>query len=81
MIIPMVCFSCGKQMAHLWEPYQKYIYDHAPEGRTTERRPVKILRDLTEETVQERAFKTLGIRRQCCKRTIYCAIDLADVIL
>lgn len=79
MIIPMVCFSCGKQMAHLWEPYQKIIYDSV---KTTpiNQRPITILRDLEQETVQERAFKTLHIRRECCKRTLFCAVDLSDVI-
>ncbi|MFH1916817.1 MAG: DNA-directed RNA polymerase subunit N [Nanoarchaeota archaeon] len=23
MIVPIRCFSCGKPIAHLWEPYQE----------------------------------------------------------
>jgi DNA-directed RNA polymerase subunit N (RpoN/RPB10) len=80
MIIPMVCFSCGKQMSHLWEPYQKYIYDHSTAAKGAETRPVVVLRDLAVETVQERAFRVLGVRRECCKRTLFCAVDLSDVI-
>ena len=25
MIIPMVCFTCGKPISHLWEPYIKEV--------------------------------------------------------
>jgi len=25
MIIPIRCFTCGKPVAHLWEPFQKEV--------------------------------------------------------
>ena len=27
MIIPIRCFSCGKPIAHLWEPFNKIKFD------------------------------------------------------
>lgn len=29
MIIPMVCFTCGKPIAHLWITYQELLITHA----------------------------------------------------
>ena len=32
MIIPMVCFTCGKHISHLWEPYIKEVTEHYNKG-------------------------------------------------
>ena len=28
MIIPMVCFTCGKPIAHLWRPYLEWVQNY-----------------------------------------------------
>ena len=34
MIIPIRCFSCGKPVGHLWEPYQEKVKAGADKKKT-----------------------------------------------
>lgn len=37
MIIPIRCFSCGKVVADLWEPYVNLLTEKVPDGEALDR--------------------------------------------
>jgi DNA-directed RNA polymerase subunit N (RpoN/RPB10) len=68
MIIPMCCFSCGKQIAHLWEPYLALVKDYELDTLKTTKTP------------EFRAMAKLKIGRECCRRMFLCQHDMYDKI-
>ena len=84
MLIPVVCRSCGCQLAHLWRKYEELVlkYSGEPDGRK-----VKLLRPsenmLYEDTPQALALRELGLLREdriCCTRHFLTHVDLIDEI-
>ncbi|CAK7242592.1 MAG: DNA-directed RNA Polymerase II subunit L [Sporothrix thermara] len=68
MIIPIRCFSCGKDdvltatqvTGDLWERYLKLLDDNIPDGD---------------------AMDQLGCKRYCCRRMIMTHVDLIEKLL
>ena len=54
----MVCFSCGKQIAHLWIPYTDIVKKYELEAKT----------EVVAENAEFLALKELKIGRLCCRR-------------
>lgn len=74
MIIPMVCFTCGKPIAHLWDTYLSLVtkfQSELPEGTV-----VVGLRAAPEY----KALAELHISRECCRRMFLSQFDLYDKI-
>lgn len=70
MIIPMVCFSCGKPIAHLWFPYLELVKKFELEQKTN---PSESSR--TPEFLAL-ADPSVGLVRQCCRRMFLCQHDM-----
>ena len=66
MIIPIRCFTCGKPIANLWEPYQKKL-EELKDDDNKNNNIKKILDDL-------------GLKRYCCRRMIISHVDLIQII-
>src|SRR3990167_3337954 len=91
MIIPMVCFTCGKPISHLWDKYNyiiqyiTYLRESPSEsdGFTLNIRDIEI--NITNDHIRSEndpsktpeyiALKILKITRQCCRRMFLCHTD------
>jgi DNA-directed RNA polymerase subunit N (RpoN/RPB10) len=87
MIIPMMCFSCGKPIAPLWESYLAYVKEAETETKTeaagagaaaaaSAAPPAPVL----AKTPEFRAMARLGIGRECCRRMLLCQHDMYDKV-
>lgn len=71
MIIPMVCFSCGKPIAHLWFTssdllgYLDLVKKYIDEGT---------------ENPEFLALRDLGMGRECCRRMFLSQHDMYEKI-
>ena len=80
MIIPIQCFSCGKQIAHKWEKYQQKIQEEYNKNPNLNK--VNILtEDVVEfiknnKSIEEKTLDELGLKRYCCRRMFVSHIDL-----
>jgi DNA-directed RNA polymerase subunit N (RpoN/RPB10) len=61
MIIPMVCFTCGTPISHLWQKYTDYVKNYE---------------DMGETNPEFLALKDLNIGRHCCRRMFICQHDM-----
>lgn len=66
MIIPMVCFTCGKPIAHLWIPYTGIVKKYELQAKS---QPVA-------ENADFLALKELKIGRLCCRRMFLAQHDM-----
>lgn len=82
MIIPIQCFSCGKQIAHKWEKYQQKIQEEYNKNPNLNK--VHILtEDVVEfiknkKLIEEKTLDELGLKRYCCRRMLISHIDLCE---
>ena len=82
MIIPIQCFSCGKQIAHKWEKYQQKIQEEYNKNPNLNK--VNILtEDVVEfiknnKPIEEKTLDELGLKRYCCRRMFISHIDLCE---
>jgi DNA-directed RNA polymerase subunit N (RpoN/RPB10) len=65
MIIPMVCWSCGKPIAHKWVAYCEMVKKYKNDG---------------EQQPEFLALKDLQIGRECCRRMFLCQQDMYEKI-
>ncbi len=83
MIIPIRCFTCGKVVAHLWEPYQQRVQEialsHKSEDDNQQYRFVNV-ETLRQKTEEGKVLDELGVHRYCCRRMLMCNVDLMDKI-
>jgi DNA-directed RNA polymerase subunit N (RpoN/RPB10) len=70
MIIPMVCFSCGKPIAHLWFDYLNLVKQFELEQAGTK----------PEKSPEYLALKELKIGRECCRRMFLCQHDMYEKV-
>lgn len=68
MIIPMVCFSCGRPISHQYLEYLDLVKKIEIEDEKLEVKP--------EKNAEFRALAQLGIWRECCRRMMLCQHDL-----
>lgn len=79
MIIPITCFTCGKQIAHLWEKYLEEIVKETNKTKEIKRDSTnKVNKDL--ETIEKKTLDKLKLRRYCCRRMMLTHIDICDKI-
>jgi DNA-directed RNA polymerase I, II, and III subunit RPABC5 len=81
MIIPIRCFTCGKVLAHLWEPYMSALneeYQKVDEHYTPS---ILLYSDqISNQTIEAKVLDTLGVKRYCCRRMLLTNVDLCDKI-
>ena len=70
MIIPMVCFTCGKPLSHLWDDYIDYVKKYELEDKKTK----------ATQTPEFKALSDLKIGRDCCRRMLLCQHDMYDKV-
>lgn len=70
MIIPMVCFSCGKPIAHLWESY----------STLTKKYEIEQKKAPSTKTPEYLALRDLHIGRMCCRRMFICQHDMYEKV-
>jgi len=88
MIIPMVCFSCGKPIAHLWLIYQERIKSLEIERDRAIQRINENIQDENErkntidqlKTPEFIALMQLKIFRLCCRRMFICQHDMYEKV-
>ncbi|RDA83640.1 hypothetical protein CP532_4681 [Ophiocordyceps camponoti-leonardi (nom. inval.)] len=79
MIIPIRCFSCGKVIGHLWEPYLQLIAD----PRKTDGYVDRQRRSYGDSNIffASDAMDELGLKRYCCRRMVMTHVDLIEKLL
>jgi len=74
MIIPILCFGCGKPTGHLWEKYVDLVKKYrSEEGNSSEAAQKK----LTQPSPEGKAMDELGMTRECCRMIFYCNADIS----
>ena len=76
MSIPIRCFSCGKNIAHLLDRYEKFYADMMDEYNED---PQKFSQRGT--TPINEALNRTGIKNICCRRMFMCNVDLTNKIV
>ena len=78
MIIPVRCFTCNRVLG---SKYKTYIEKVTKENNEENIISGSVDIDPNKETVQQKAFKEIGISdRYCCKRMVMSHIDLVTKI-
>lgn len=88
MIIPMVCFSCGKPIAHMWDDYVNLVKQFETESVESKEEKVASASAGTSavgslhrtQTPEFRALARLSIGRECCRRMFLCQHDMYDKV-
>lgn len=70
MIIPVVCFSCGKPLGHLWNKYKTTVKHYEDTKDTKD----------GDEAPEFLALRDLKLFRTCCRRMFICQHDMYDKI-
>ncbi|KAK6395764.1 hypothetical protein LTR65_010784 [Meristemomyces frigidus] len=95
MIIPIRCFSCGKEIANLWEQYLDLITQYEKKRRISKNPRLaapRAPRDLGRfawlhgdsdifRYCCRRAWTELGVTRYCCKRMMLTHVDMIQKLL
>ena len=85
MIIPICCFTCGKQIAHLWESYLKQINEEYNKG-IKKNKNIILERNIIEQikndngSIEKRVLDKMNLRRYCCRRMMLSNVDLCNKI-
>jgi DNA-directed RNA polymerase I, II, and III subunit RPABC5 len=81
MIIPIRCFTCGKVIAHLWEPYMSALNAEYQRNEKTYNPSILIYSDqIANQTIEAKTLDELGVKRYCCRRMLLTNVDLCDKI-
>jgi DNA-directed RNA polymerase I, II, and III subunit RPABC5 len=83
MIIPIRCFTCGKVVADLWEPYMERLTEEYKKSHSDNNYTSSILlytTDVTNQTIESKVLDELGITRFCCRRMLLTHVDLCNKI-
>lgn len=87
MLIPIVCFSCGQCIAHLYQTYLDLVqfYREKPEELNNYRQNAmklddKIITSLPQITPEEAALYDLGVKRMCCRRMFLTQCDTYNLM-
>ena len=78
MIIPICCFTCGKQIGHLWEKYLEAITSEHNKRHNIKYSTNKV--NKKKETIEKKTLDKLKLRRYCCRRMILTHVDLCEKI-
>ena len=82
MIIPVQCFTCGKQVGHLWEIYQQKLQEeyNKKEGLLKVHILTEDVVDYIKKnkSIEEKTLDELGLKRYCCRRMMISHVDLCE---
>jgi DNA-directed RNA polymerase I, II, and III subunit RPABC5 len=82
MIIPVQCFTCGKQVGHLWETYQQKLQEeyNKKEGLLKVHILTEDVVDYIKKnkSIEEKTLDELGLKRYCCRRMMISHVDLCE---
>lgn len=73
MIIPIVCYSCGRPIAGKYLEYLKKVDEHR---KQTGKKTMEYLTSTTTKTAEGKALDELGVKYQCCRRHFLTHVDL-----
>ena len=76
MIVPMVCFTCGRPIAHLYEQYTEIVAKYTS-TKTNYHLPDDPRGSTTPEYL---ALRDLRIGRECCRRMYVCQHDMYEFV-
>jgi DNA-directed RNA polymerase subunit N (RpoN/RPB10) len=84
MIIPVQCFTCGKQISHLWEKYLEMLQKDY-NGKESLGKSVILKADTLEfiknnKTIEQKSLDELGLKRYCCRRMFISHVDICEKI-
>lgn len=87
MLIPIVCFSCGQCIAHLYQTYLDLVraYRENPAELNNYRQNAmrlddEIISSLPQITPEEAALYDLGVKRMCCRRMFLTQCDTYNLM-
>ena len=81
MIIPMVCFTCGRPIAHLWFTYLERIKQLDKEARENKSNTnVHEIMKVDEVGIEFEVLKELQIAPLCCRRMFLSQHDMWDKV-
>ena len=79
MIVPILCFTCGEPIAHLWKKYITAI-QKAKGKKENKLDTYQTIYGTGETTVEQKFLDDNGITKYCCRRCFLSTIDLCDKI-
>lgn len=84
MIIPIQCFTCGKQIGHLWEKYLEKLQEEY-DGKENLKKAVILKTDAVDmiknnQSVEDKTLNELGLKRYCCRRMFVTHVDICEKI-
>ena len=90
MLIPPTCFTCGRQISHIWFNYNDLVETYKKNVTKSDWIDSKIpkvekdrLTNMNKQKMLTPEFKALAklkIYRQCCRRMFICHQDLYEKI-
>lgn len=79
MLVPILCFTCGEPIAHLWKDYLAAI--QKAKGKADNKLDTyQTIYGTGETTVQQKFLDEHKINKYCCRRIFLSTIDLCDKI-
>jgi len=84
MIIPIQCFTCGKQIGHLWEKYLEKLQEEY-DGKENLKKAVILKTDAVDmiknnQSIEDKSLTELGLKRYCCRRMMVAHVDICEKI-
>ena len=73
MIIPIVCYSCGRPIAGKYLEYLKRVEENR---KKTGKKEMEYLSLTTTKTAEGKALDDLGVKYPCCRRHFLTHVDL-----
>lgn len=84
MIIPVQCFTCGKQIGHLWERYLERLQNEY-NGKEIFAKKHVLKDDVLElikkdKTVEAKVLDEMKLKRYCCRTMMLTHVDICEKI-
>jgi DNA-directed RNA polymerase subunit N (RpoN/RPB10) len=76
MIIPVRCHTCGQVVASKYEDFKEFKNQLSREQTILTGTPDNDIIEKSKASIE--FFKSIGIKRYCCKRMILTHIDIID---
>ena len=80
MIVPIKCFSCGKEMANIYRFYLKEVASLKREKNIDQTRVLYFTESndtvTVEETPEKQVMDMLGLTKLCCRNIIMTVVEL-----
>ena len=81
MLIPVRCFTCGKEISNKFEYYEKELA-RKKLALNSDEDPliININADQIKKTIAGEIMDELGLTRMCCRKTMLTSINIIDEI-